>query len=76
MLSKSTVWQGWQEDLLHHIWSAALYQSTLNHEVIPWAVQCGYLSSWFPSVDSLLSLHIMIAYDTTSVLQPREKWNM
>ena len=53
MVSKSTVWQGWQEDLLHHIWSAALHQSTWYHEANPWAVHCGCLFSWFPSIGIL-----------------------
>ena len=53
MLCKGTVWQGWSEDLLCHIWSAPLYQSHGNREVKPWTGLCGCSSWWLPSADVL-----------------------
>ena len=62
MLSKGTMWQGWNEDLLHLIWPAAVNQSTKYHEVNPWAVQCSCLSSWCPSIDTLHRCNEMFGF--------------
>ena len=44
-------WQGWLEDLLCYIQSAALYPSNSTRDVKPWAVQCVFSCKWLPYAD-------------------------